>query len=267
MNDLAGVKNNGNRQARLIFNRRRISFVDGRSGPAIGWRLEGRRPNMLDRAIAFIRQRLVAGRLPEGERGIRLLGHRRYVGGRWEHIGRLQFEFLVGQGLKPSDVFLDVACGALRGGVHFIRYLDAGGYLGLDKERSLIDLGLERELGAELMREKRPEFVVSDRFEFERFTQRPRYALALSLFTHLNEADIRLCLRKLRDFVEPGHRFYATFFEGRPERNRARSHSLDHFEYTREQLLAFGAESGWEPEYLGDWGHPRGQRMMRYTAV
>ena len=30
---------------------------------------------------------------PEGEHGIEVLGHRGYVGGMWEEIGKLQFEF------------------------------------------------------------------------------------------------------------------------------------------------------------------------------
>jgi hypothetical protein len=41
------------------------------------------------------------------------LDHRAYVGGLWEEIGTLQFEFLLRQGLAPSDCFLDIACGSL----------------------------------------------------------------------------------------------------------------------------------------------------------
>src|SRR5205807_6035012 len=58
--------------------------------------------------------------------------HRAIVGGAWEEIGRLQFEFLTGNGLKPHHRLLDVGCGALRGGLHFIRYLDEGNYVGVD---------------------------------------------------------------------------------------------------------------------------------------
>lgn len=99
--------------------------------------------------------------------------HREYVGGLWDEIGRLQFEFLVAEGLQPSHVFLDVAGGALRGGVHFVRYLEPGNYLGIDKEQDLLDRGVELELGRETFAEKRPELVVSDRFEFTRFSKAP----------------------------------------------------------------------------------------------
>ena len=58
--------------------------------------------------------------------------HRGAVGGRWEEMGRLQLDFLVKQGLRPSDELLDVGCGALRAGLHFIRYLKPGNYFALN---------------------------------------------------------------------------------------------------------------------------------------
>ena len=58
--------------------------------------------------------------------------HRAAVGGRWEEIGRLQFDFLVRQGLMPEHFFLDVGCGSWRGGVHFVDYLLSHRYFGVD---------------------------------------------------------------------------------------------------------------------------------------
>ena len=52
--------------------------------------------------------------------------HREYVGGMWESIGRLQFDFLINQGMKPESILLDIACGCLRLGVHAIPYLNKG---------------------------------------------------------------------------------------------------------------------------------------------
>jgi ubiquinone/menaquinone biosynthesis C-methylase UbiE len=204
---------------------------------------------------------------PEGEEGIRKLGHREYVGGMWEEIGKLQFNFLVHQGLKPSNCFLDIACGSLRGGVHFINYLDVGNYLGIDKESTLIQLGIEKELGKEVYDNKKPEFVVSDKFEFEKFSKKPQFSLAHSLFTHLNSKDICICLEKLSKFVEPGHIFFATFFEGDSSANPETSHSHVSFRYSREEMATFGENSGWKAIYIGNWKHPRNQMMMKYEAV
>ena len=46
--------------------------------------------------------------------------HREQVGGLWDEIGALQIDFLRAQGLRPGDTLLDVGCGCLRGGVHFV---------------------------------------------------------------------------------------------------------------------------------------------------
>jgi SAM-dependent methyltransferase len=199
----------------------------------------------------------------EGRAGVGVLGHRAYIGGRWEEIGRMQFEFMLERGLRPEHVLLDVACGALRGGVHFIEYLSPGHYLGIDKERSLIRRGLAKELPAQVREEKRPEFVISSSFEFERFSKRPDFAIAQSLFSHLTASDIERCLSKLRPFVAPGHEFYATFLAGDSARNPSRSHPQRLFRYEPSELAAMGDRHAWRCEYIGDWGHPRGQVMMR----
>ncbi|HEY7982454.1 MAG TPA: hypothetical protein VID19_13355, partial [Candidatus Eremiobacteraceae bacterium] len=49
--------------------------------------------------------------LPQGAEGVKLLGHRAYVGGIWEEIGKLQFDFLVAHGLRPEHHLVDVGCG------------------------------------------------------------------------------------------------------------------------------------------------------------
>jgi hypothetical protein len=75
---------------------------------------------------------------------IHQIGHRHFVGGvggYWEEIGGLQFRYLVDRGLTPSDTLIDVGCGSLRGGSKFIRYLDPGRYLGIDKHIELIIYG------------------------------------------------------------------------------------------------------------------------------
>jgi hypothetical protein len=194
-----------------------------------------------------------------------LIGHRDYVGGMWDEIGQLQFDFLVSQGLTPEHVFLDVACGSLRGGVHFIDYLNPGKYLGIEKEKLLIKKGIENELAPGVLEAKRPEFVASGSFEFERFSKRADYSLAQSLFTHLNSDDLALCLSKLRANVNSGHELYATFGPGASD-YAGRSHALGYFQYSPDQLSAIGLKNGWRSHYIGDWGHPRGQMMMQFVA-
>lgn len=203
-----------------------------------------------------------------GPQGIAQVGHRHYVGGMFDEIGRLQFEFLVEQGLEPGHAMLDIACGCLRAGRHLIPYLDAGRYMGIDKEADLIAAGLREELPPGLAERKRPRLLVNGAFEFERFGVSPDFALAQSLFTHLPTAPIERCLRSLRRVAAEEGRFYATFFEAEEaSANPAEAHDHLCFFFTRDEMARMGMKTGWEAEYIGEWGHPRNQRMMVYRPA
>lgn len=206
--------------------------------------------------------------VPDDPHGVRELGHRAFVGGDgdlWERIGALQFHYLVDAGLRPEHVLLDLACGSLRGGVHFIPYLDPGNYLGFDKSFDLVALGVAEELGVERFRERRPEFVLNGRFDLSEFTKRPDFVLAQSLFTHLTPIDTTRALAAVATIATPETRFYATWFRRDHEvPNPDQSHSRLVFWYTPEEMRAFGEYSGWRFRDLGDWNHPRGQSMGLY---
>ena len=199
------------------------------------------------------------------------VGHRRFVGGNdefWDLIRDLQFRFLVERGLTPSDTFIDVACGSLRGGVGFIRYLEPGRYLGIDKYIELVIYGVAAELGLDAYREKQPRFVVSDKFEFEKFGEKPTFGIAQSLFTHITARDVELCLSNLSRVAAPGCRLFATFFEAdEPKANPDASGSHGYFAYTRAQMEEFGTRTGWKANYIGDWNHPRKQKIIEFIAA
>jgi hypothetical protein len=201
---------------------------------------------------------------------IHQVGHRAFVGGTadaWDVIGELQFRFLVDRGLAPSDVFIDVACGSLRGGVRFIHYLEPDHYLGIEKHIELVVYGVASELGMDVYREKRPRFVVSDSFEFNKFGEKPSFGIAQSLFTHLSATDLENCLSKLKKVAASGCRLFATFFEvNKPVDNSAASHSHGYFAYTRAQMEEFGARTGWDCHYIGEWNHPRSQSIIEYVS-
>lgn len=221
---------------------------------------------MIARWLTSLRRLWRSGSLPpQGREGIEILGHREYVGGMWEEIGRLQFDFLVARGLTPQSVLLDVACGSLRLGRLVIPYLEPSHYLGIEKEEDLVRAGLEKELDPQIAAQKRPEFVISSEFEFDRFSRSADFAIAQSLFTHLPADRIRLCLRKLGSALAADGRFYATFFEcERPVKNPRDPHDHGFFRYTRADMIAFGRDAGYTAEYLGAWNHPRGQVMVEY---
>jgi hypothetical protein len=202
---------------------------------------------------------------PHGEAGIAKVGHRSYVGGMWDEIGQLQFDFLVSRGLKADHRLLDIACGALRLGVKAIPYLEPSNYLGIDKEAGLIQAGLETELDPKLREAKQPAFVVSSSFEFEKLGRKPDFAIAQSLFTHLPPPLIELCFQKLRPCLADDGVFFATFFESRRAvKNPDEPHDHARFAYTQAEMCGFGERNGFTARYIGDWNHPRDQVMVEY---
>jgi len=202
--------------------------------------------------------------------------HRGFVGGFWDEIGQLQFDCLVRQGLRPHHQLLDVGCGCLRGGLHFIRYLDAGGYCGLDINPSLIEAA-HRELDAAGLAAKAPQLLVDDAFEAGRFGRRFDYAIALSLFTHLHNNHVVRCLARVAEVLAPGGSFFATFFEApapvhlsplRHEPGGITTHyDRDPFHQSLDEIRALGQGAGLGVEPVEDWQHPRAQRMFCFRHL
>jgi hypothetical protein len=198
-------------------------------------------------------------------------GHRSYVGGNdqyWEEIGKLQFQFLMENGLNKDTIFLDIGCGSLRGGRLFINFLEEKNYLGIDKEISLIILGVANELGIDIYLEKKPEFLVSAGFEFIKFLRIPKMAIAQSLFTHLTPDDIGLCLRNLYEFVNEGFVLFATYFPSETSAlNPLKSHSHACFYYTLNEISTLAKRADFKFKNIGDWGHPRGQHIAAFKKL
>lgn len=196
--------------------------------------------------------------------------HREFVGGHWEEIGRLQLGFMRAHGLSPHHRLLDVGCGAMRGGLFFVDYLDAGGYYGLDIAPSLIEAG-RLELKQAGLVDKRPHLMVEEGFRASRFDLQFDFALAVSVFTHIFANHILRCLKETGVVLAPGGQFYASFFEA-PNSGHLEPivHNpgdvvtycdSDPFHYAWPEVEGLAESAGLAAEYLGDWRHPQGQHM------
>ncbi len=198
--------------------------------------------------------------------------HRSYVGGMWEDLGALQFDDLVGQGLRPSHRLLDIGCGSLRGGVRFIDYLDPFHYFGTDINADLIEAGRERELTPAQRDRLGPDsFRVSDTFDFNFDGPAFDFAIAFSLFTHLTQNKIRLCLSNLRHKLNGP--LCATVFlsentdVSQPQLQKdgiASWHFRDPYHYSRQQIADMARDTGWQVAQISDIAHPRNQWMVRF---
>lgn len=199
--------------------------------------------------------------------------HREFVGGLWEELGNLQFEFLLENGLRPGHQLCDVGCGALRGGLKFIEYLDASNYCGLDVNESLIQAGLI-ELKAAGLEAKAPQLLVDDKFRVSRFERDFDFALSVSVFTHLPMNDIVRCIREVTQSLAENGSYYTTFFQA-PEAclltplkhapgGITTHYDDDPFHYSFEEMQALATFAGAGVELIGNWSHPRNQQMLRF---
>lgn len=197
------------------------------------------------------------------------MNHREAVGGLWDEVGLLQYRFMKIAGLKPHHKLLDIGCGSLRGGIHFADYLDVGNYYGIDKDYDLVFAGVEKELSK--YTNKPVKTLIDDNFSFEKFDVMFDFAIAQSVFTHLCRMDIAMCLRKLAKVLKPGGKLYATYFEG-PHTNFVKQkcgivtypNSDPYHQSYFEFYDRYNDRNTWTVNYIGVWGHPRGQLMLEF---
>lgn len=202
---------------------------------------------------------------------LKLKMHRRFVGGLWDEIGRLQFDFMASRGLMPSSKLVDVGCGALRGGVHFVRYLDDGNYYGIDLNKSLLKAG-KQELREAGLGDKRVHLQQTDQFDATGFGVQFDFGISVSLITHLTANQIIYCFMQIRRVMHESSSFYFSFFEvpevpipdayTQPLSQLVTHLQSDPFHYTRDQIEYFARSAGLQPYYIGDWNHPRDQQML-----
>jgi cyclopropane fatty-acyl-phospholipid synthase-like methyltransferase len=199
---------------------------------------------------------------------------RSMVGGMWEEIGQLQFDFLRSQGLHPDNTMIDIGCGCLRGGVHFVRFLRSGHYCGIDINESLVEAG-RRELELAGIADREVRLRVTDSFDMTEFGEKFDFGLGVSLFTHLFANHIIRCLVQARKVMKPTSRFYFSFFQAPHSAHLSEYNQdpggivtkfdSDPFHYSVEEMDWFAREAGLRMTLIGNWGHPRGQQMLCFT--
>jgi len=202
--------------------------------------------------------------------------HRRAVGGVWDEIGELQFDFMAQQGLRPDHRLLDIGCGSLRGGVRFVRYLGDGHYYGIDSQQWLLDAGKRIELARAGLADRTAHLLCRDDFDFSVFGVAFDYAIAQSVFTHLPWNSILRCLVNAQKALKPEGRFYATFFQDKTGESRISplTHPIggrvtypdrDPYHYEFDVFEELARRVGLKVDYIGEWNHPRDQMMMVFA--
>lgn len=186
---------------------------------------------------------------------------KRAIGGSWEIMGPLQFNFLVKRGLGPHHKMLDIGCGTLRGGRHFIKYLDAGNYTGFDISAKAIEYG-KGLVEKEGLAHKKPQLIVSEKknLKFEEFNGKIfDFILAQSVLTHLPPEAIEACFRHIGNIMNKNSFFYFTYFNA----DRYKHFSIEDFEYPFSHFESLGKEYGFTvKDRSSEYPHPIGQKMV-----
>lgn len=201
--------------------------------------------------------------------------HRKWIGGHWDDHGIRQLDFLTANGLTPDARFLDVGCGSFRAGRHLVDYLLPGNYYGIDANQSVMQAGYDLEL-SEAQRAKLPlrNLRATDRFGVD-FGVEFDMAIAQSVFTHVSLNNVRLCLYRVAKAMKAGGAFFVTFNEqskdfpvdGVVRTKRPKYVERNPYWYYRADIRWAAKFAPWEYRYIGKWGHPGGQRMIKFIRL
>jgi|SRR5580692_7639957 ubiquinone/menaquinone biosynthesis C-methylase UbiE len=167
----------------------------------------------------------------------------------WMEIGKFQFDYLVGHGLKPHHRFLDVGCGNLRLGSMLIAYLNPNCYVGVDISprivcaalRTIEECNLQRQCPyIYLLGETSYQFLPESHFD---------HVHAHSVFTHLPLSEIEKVLRETRRVMKPGACFDFTYNPS----NKIGNFLREDFYYPTETMMQLAKCRGFEPAHMQDW--------------
>jgi SAM-dependent methyltransferase len=181
----------------------------------------------------------------------------------WLQIGQMQFDYLLGHGLKPQARMLEIGCGNLRAGRLFIDYLDSGNYYGLDispdillgAQQTIVDYGLQAKLPhLTVVQDMRMEFLPDAQFDVVH---------AHSVFSHSPIEVIDECLAHIGRVMVPGGFFDFTF-----DRTDGAEHQVlrEDFYYRTQTLTDLAKRHGLEASFMDDWELlPHDQSKIRVT--
>lgn len=131
----------------------------------------------------------------------------------YDLIAALQVSLLLASGLRETHRLCDVGCGSLRAGRMLIPYLREGMYYGIEPEQWLVEEGIERELGRDLVALRKPRFRFASDFSVGAFGEEFDFAVAQSVFSHTFPNLLRLGLGEISRALAPSGRLFATFYE------------------------------------------------------
>lgn len=138
--------------------------------------------------------------------------YKNYLGGgaeTWSRRGRFQRELLRSLGLVQGHSLLDVGCGPIRAGVHFIEFLDPGNYCGVDFNPSFVE-SANRLIESGPLTSKSPQIFLIDEFEVGRLGRKFDYLLCFSVLNHCTDSERHLFFDRIKCAMHQDSRLVVT---------------------------------------------------------
>jgi len=192
--------------------------------------------------------------------------YRAFVGPpqKYDIVAAMQFNLLTTHGLREHHTLLDIGCGSLRAGRLFIPFLLPGHYFGLEPNKWLVEEGVRKEIGRDLLKIKRPAFDHNGEFKLTVFGRQFDYLLAQSIFSHAAPRQIEKCLGEARKVMHPQSIFLATYVPGQENHDGREWVYPESVRYTEDRMLEFASEAGLVAN-PHPWEHPNDQRWLMIT--
>ncbi|MGC1377908.1 MAG: class I SAM-dependent methyltransferase [Anaerolineales bacterium] len=184
--------------------------------------------------------------------------YRAYVGPPKDYdlVAAMSFNLLTTLGLRQGQTVLDIGCGSLRIGRLLIPYLNVGNYTGIEPNEWLVKDGIEREVGQDQIRIKKPNFYYSDSAEKLPPDAKYDFAIAQSIFSHCGADVIKRWLGGISPHMSNTGAFVATFLIADQDYGGSGWVYPECVNYKVETMKSFADQYGFVFQLL-DWKHPR----------
>ena len=187
------------------------------------------------------------------------------IGGDWDLLGELQYNFLKNEGLLPESNLLDIGMGTLRGGRFFIQYLEEGNYTGFDISPKAVEYASNVVKKSDL-KDKNPTLLLNENkdLEFTFLHDTFDFILAQSVFTHLFEEHIEEAFANLHKIMHIKSRFYFTIFLN--DSYKVKNHKDVYYP------ISFFTDIASKYNFLlsdcsEGYKHPKGQKMLMVKPI